>query len=142
MPGGKGTRTGKILEDQIEIVLKNNGYKFRKQVEVGHRIYGGKYIADFIVESNKGECIISCKWQQVPGTAQFKLLEEIASLIYVITTGDYKKGYVVLGGPGWSKSFLESSLKQIHKTILQNGDIVEVLNLDNMIARLNIGRIC
>ena len=83
--------------------------------------------------------IISCKWQQVSGTAEQKLLYEIASLIEIIkeSNNKYRKAYVVLGGHGFSTHAKEYLLSQRHREILKNGDLVEVLDLEEITAKIN-----
>ena len=133
-PGGSGTKTGRTLEDMIEVVLRGNGYKYQKQVVVGRSLYGGIYKADFLVE----DIIISCKWQQTKGTAEQKMIYEIASLINIIhNSNKYKKAYIVIGGKGFSTACKEYLLNQRHCEILKHGDVVEIISLDDLVAIIN-----
>ncbi len=149
-PGGRGTRTGKILEDMIKTALVNNGYGVCEQKTISTALFGNRYIADFVVSysrKDENKCdmnaidkiIISCKWQQVSGTAEQKLLYEIASLIEIIknSEGGYKKAYVVLGGHGFSNHAKKYLLSQKHREILKDGELVEVLDLEEITAKIN-----
>ncbi len=153
-PGGGNTRTGKTFEDVIKAALISNGYGVCEQIVIGKSLFGGNYKADFVVSdplpgtnkcimSNPGKIIISCKWQQVPGTAEQKLLYEIASLIKIIkeSNGAYSKAYVALGGPGFSAHTKKYLLSQRHREILKDGELVEVLYIDDMIAKINSHRL-
>jgi hypothetical protein len=133
-PGGSGTKTGRTLEDMIEAALRGNNYDYQKQVVVGASLYGGTYKADFLV----GDIIISCKWQQTKGTAEQKMIYEIASLIKIVRGNKkYRKAYIVLGGKGFSSTCKEYLLNQRHREILKHGDLVEIVSLDDLVALIN-----
>ena len=136
-PGGKGTVTGKTLESVIRAVLETNGYHYEEQKVIGKSIYGGDYRADFVI----GEVIISCKWQQTQGTAEQKIIYEIASLIQIIknSQGKYRRAYIVIGGKGFSKNALNYLLNQRFRDIFVDGNLVEIKDLDSMITLINKG---
>ncbi len=138
-PGGKGTTTGKTFEHVIQIALLDNGYPVRTQVVVGKSLYGGKYKADFVVK----DIIISCKWQQVPGTAEQKIIYDVASLIKIIkeSNGKYTKAYVVLGGEGFSANAVKYLTSQSFRDLFVDGHLIEVLDLNKMLAKINKGEI-
>ena len=100
MPGGSGTRTGTGQEIMIESLLKYNNYNYEKQIFIGSQLFNNRYKADFVINDS---IIVSLKWQQVPGTAEQKVIYEIASLIKVIKESDkYSMAYLVIGGNGFS----------------------------------------
>src|SRR5690348_10910259 len=83
--------------------LKRGGYSYRKQVFAGARPGGGKHRVDLVAEKSSDEFLISMKWQQSSGSAEQKVPFEIICLAEAIKeTPSYKRGYVVLGGPGWT----------------------------------------
>ena len=134
-PGGKGTRTGTNMERMIASALEFNNYKFKKQVFIGQQLFGNRYKADFIVNDK----IISLKWQQVPGTAEQKLIYEIASLIKIIeeSKGKFTKAYIVYGGNGFSQGALNYMQHNMHVNLLIHGDLVFIESLNDFIARIN-----
>jgi len=135
MPGGSGTRTGTGQELMIESILKFNQYNYEKQVFIGKQLFNNRYKADFIINNS---IIVSLKWQQVPGTAEQKVIYEIASLIKIIETSDiYTKAYLVIGGNGFSSNSKNYLFSQEHRKILKNGDLVENISVEDFIARLN-----
>jgi len=81
-PGGKGTRTGKNWELVIKPVLEiHYAGRFETQARIGPQLYGGDYVADLVIhDPEHGSVIVSAKWQQVSGTAEQKVLYDIASL--------------------------------------------------------------
>ena len=135
MGKGKGTGTGNVFEAMIETALKENHYTYKSDIPIGEKLFGGVYKADFVVNG----IIISCKWQQVGGTAEQKILYEIASLIKIIRENPQKfsKAYVVIGGRGFSKKFKESLLSQKHRKVLKNGDLVDIVEADYLVEKLN-----
>ncbi|MEW6193164.1 MAG: PD-(D/E)XK nuclease superfamily protein [Bacillota bacterium] len=141
-PGGKGTRSGKNWERVILPVLEiHYPGRFQTQVPIGVQIYGGTYYADLVIEDPNGNVIVSAKWQQVPGTAEQKIIYDIASLINIMkrSPGRCRKCYVVLGGPGFSNGARSFLLGQGHRQIFANADLVEVISLDGFLARANQG---
>ncbi len=134
MPGGSGTRTGTGQELMIESLLEFNHYDYQKQVFIGKQLFNNRYKADFVVDHS---IIISLKWQQVAGTAEQKVIYEIASLIKIIENDNFKKAYVVIGGNGFSQNAKEYLFSQEHKNILKHGDLVENIGVEDFIARLN-----
>ena len=134
MPGGSGTRTGTGQELMIESLLEFNHYNYQKQVFIGKQLFNNRYKADFVVDHS---IIISLKWQQVAGTAEQKVIYEIASLIKIIEYDNFKKAYVVIGGNGFSQNAKEYLFRQEHRNILKHGDLVENIGVEDFIARLN-----
>ncbi|AGO61417.1 PD-(D/E)XK nuclease superfamily protein [Ferroplasma acidarmanus] len=134
MPGGSGTRTGTGQELMIESLLEFNHYDYKKQVFIGKQLFNNRYKADFVVDNS---IIVSLKWQQVAGTAEQKVIYEIASLIKIIENDNFKKAYVVIGGNGFSQNAKEYLFSQEHRNILKHGDLVENIGVEDFIARLN-----
>ena len=134
MPGGSGTRTGTGQELMIESLLEFNHYDYQKQVFIGKQLFNNRYKADFVADHS---IIISLKWQQVAGTAEQKVIYEIASLIKIIENDNFKKAYVVIGGNGFSQNAKEYLFSQEHRNILKHGDLVENIGVEDFIARLN-----
>ncbi|WP_310795017.1 PD-(D/E)XK nuclease superfamily protein [Desulfofundulus thermocisternus] len=86
--------------------------------------------------------MVSAKWQQVRGTAEQKLLYEIASLISIIRNSDkHRKAYVVLGGTGFSRGARSFLLHNKHLEVLADGYPVEVISLEGFLARANKGEL-
>ena len=149
-PGGSGTKTGKILENMIKSALIDNGYGVCYQKYIGKSLFNTRYKADFVVSPHptaSGKCdmkspekvIISCKWQQVAGTAEQKLLYEIATLIKIIkeSNNTVRKAYVVLGGHGFRRETTEYFFSQRHREVLKDGELVEILSMEDMVAKIN-----
>ena len=134
MPGGSGTRTGTGQELMIESLLEFNHYDYKKQVFIGKQLFNNRYKADFVIDHS---IIVSLKWQQVAGTAEQKVIYEIASLIKIIENDNFKKAYVVIGGNGFSQNAKEYLFSQEHRNILKHGDLVENIGVEDFIARLN-----
>ena len=49
-----------------------------------------------------GRLLVSVKWQEVGGTAEEKVVFEMFKLQDKINSGAYEKGFIVIGGPGWT----------------------------------------
>jgi len=139
-PGGKGTKTGKYWETVIIPVLQiHYPGMFTLQAPVGSQLFGGTYHADALIHDANGDIIVSAKWQQVSGTAEQKLIYDIASLLKIIREagGRYRKAYVVLGGTGFSNNARNFLLGQGHRSIFTDGELVEVVSIDRFLALAN-----
>ncbi len=141
MAGGGSTTTGAVLEAMVLPALAHGGYDCQRQVNVGPRMGGGKQLVD-VVASRDGESIlISMKWQQVSGTAEQKVPFEAMCLADAVLTdnSNYKKAYIVLGGPGWKlRNFFVSGGLEKH---LAHGNLVAIVGLEDFVARANGGRL-
>lgn len=139
-PGGGDTRSGRIREQVIRPVLGAGA--FRAQVAVGTKLTGEPYLADFVVYEASDSILISAKWQQTKGTAEEKILWDIANLIAIVRSSTaYRKAYVVLGGSGFSNGMRSFLVRQGHRDVLQDGHLVEVVSLEDFLARANQGRL-
>ena len=135
MPGGSGTRTGTGQEIMIESLLKYNSYIYEKQIFIGSQLFNNRYKADFVINDS---ILVSLKWQQVPGTAEQKVIYEIASLIKIIKESDkYRMAYLVIGGNGFSVNAKEHLFNQRYANMLKDGNLVRSISVEDFIAILN-----
>src|SRR5262245_43503279 len=95
------TRTGGVLERMIIPALEQGGYTYETQVRLGQRLGAGKHVVDAIAHKDGRDILISLKWQQVLGTAEQKVPFEVICLLEALSSGQYAKAYLVLGGEGW-----------------------------------------
>ena len=117
--GGRANKSGNTLEQMVETILLQNGYKktpnrnfgvhvvkqkpvYFRQLVVGKTIYNTDYKVDFFVYSHnqhpKG-LIVECKWQQANGSVDEKypfLVQNLArtreEAVIVLDGGGYKPG--------------------------------------------------
>jgi hypothetical protein len=70
--------------------LKQEGYNCYTQVHIGERLGAGKHKVDIVAEDAAGRiCLVSLKWQQVPGTAEQKVpFEAICLADVILKSGD------------------------------------------------------
>jgi hypothetical protein len=136
---GRNTNTGAVLESMVLPALARGGYAHRKQVIVGSRPGGGRHKVDLTAEKSGDEFLISMKWQQTSGTAEQKVPFEIICLAEVIREiPSYKRGYMVLAGPGWTlRDYYVEKIQQ-H---LVGTEAVKVLSLEAFVALANEGKL-
>src|SRR5262249_44024534 len=82
--------------------LDQGGYEYQLQQNVGKRLGCGQHFVDVIAKKAGDSILISMKWQQVSGTAEQKVPFEVICLLQALESGNYLKGYLVLGGEGWT----------------------------------------
>jgi len=135
----RNTRTGGVLELMVLPTLDQGGYSYKTQVHVGQRLGCGRHMVDAIVEKDGRKFLLSVKWQQVSGTAEQKVPFEVICLAEALESGDYEKGYLVLGGEGWTLRdfYVSGGLKKY----LNNADNVEVITLEGFVSKANQGKL-
>ncbi len=140
-PGSTGTRTGSTLEVTVEAVLRNNSYAVQKQVIVGSKPGGGKHKADLLgMRPNGSKFLVSLKWQQTAGSAEEKVPFEVIKLLHTLRENDaFDKAYIVIGGDGFSAGLVEFYLSGEFRTYICESQKIEILTLNDIIARANRG---
>jgi len=135
----RDTRTGGVLEAMVLPALEQGKYSWKVQVNIGQRLGCGRHNVDVVAEKDGRKLLISMKWQQVSGTAEQKVPFEVICLLDALTSGEYSKAYLVLGGEGWTlRDFYTSGGLQKY---LKHGDQVEIVTLESFVARANGGRL-
>jgi hypothetical protein len=138
----RDTGTGRILEQMIIPTLIGGGYQVYPQQHIGER-FGGtrRHFIDVIAEDKRGEkFLVSLKWQQVSGTAEQKVPFEVICLSEAILSSDeFSKAYLVLGGEGWTlrEFFIKGGLQK-H---LKHSDLVTIITLEGFVAKANRGEL-
>lgn len=141
-PGSMGTKTGSTLEASVEAVLLNNSYAVEKQIVVGSKPGGGRHRADLVgMRPNGTRFLVSLKWQQTTGSAEEKIPFEVIKLLHTLreNEGRYDHAYIVVGGDGFSQGLVEFYLSPEFRSYIREGERVEILTLNELIARANKG---
>ena len=95
------TTAGTEVENFIEYNLERNGYNVETQVDAaGINVSWNRL--DIVLVGNQSSEAISLKYQDVPGTAEEKVLYEAESLSLMCHAHGYTRGTIVLCGYGWS----------------------------------------
>ena len=95
------TTAGTEVENFIENSLERNGYNVETQVAASGINQEWSKIDIVLIDGDVSEAI-SLKYQEVPGSAEEKLLYEAESLSLMCHAHQYKRGTIVLCGFGWS----------------------------------------
>jgi hypothetical protein len=135
----RNTRTGGVLEQMVLPALRQGGYAFKTQVNLGKRLGLGRHFVDVIAEKDGRTVLISMKWQQVSGTAEQKVPFEVICLLEALDAAVYSKAYIVLGGEGWKLRgfYVGDGLKKY----LAYADRIEILTLESFVAKANAGKL-
>lgn len=142
-PGGRGTRTGGVLERMVLPALELGNYDFDP-----HFGYLEEYILDGVKrykpdvvawDADGRKIIISLKWQQTSGSAEAKIPFEVIQLIDIIRCGQASKAYIVIGGNGWSGKVKEWYLNHGLRSFIPDSESVEIIELGDFIAKANSG---
>jgi hypothetical protein len=117
--------------------LKHGGYDWKTQVCIGEKPSGGKHQVDLIATKEGFLILVSCKWQQVSGTAEQKIPFEVICLIRAMESKLYAKAYIVLGGGGWTLRgfYVKGGLRPY----ISGSQNVQIVALEQFIALANKG---
>lgn len=137
------TKTGIVLEKMVLPALELGNYEYTKQKVIGERLNGRKHKVDILVTNKSGhQLLVSLKWQQVSGTAEQKIPYEVMCLHKALNNhgNNYKKAYIVLGGPGWTlrEFYVNGGLKDYFKF---NVDNICIIKLEDFIFKANSGKL-
>lgn len=131
----RNTNTGDVLENMILPALRRGGYTWRRQVKIGRRPGGGKHIVDTVAVKDTLLILVAAKWQEVSGTAEQKVPFEVICLLKAMEDGEYKRAYLVLGGPGWTlRDFYVRG--GLHPYIV-GSENVHIVTLEDFVAKAN-----
>lgn len=139
MSAKRNTRTGGVLEAMVLPALDQGGYTYRIQVKIGRRLGCGQHFVDVIAQRDGRQILISMKWQQVSGTAEQKVPFEVICLLEALSSTEFGRAYLVLGGEGWTlrNFYVGEGLKKY----LAYADQVEILTLEAFVGRANAGKL-
>ncbi len=131
----RDTRTGGVMEAMIFPALRQGGYSWRTQVKIGRRPGGGRHIVDAVVTKDAVLILLSSKWQEVSGTAEAKVAWEVICLIAALKTDEYKRAYLILGGPGWTLRdfYVRGGLRDY----IIGAEKVHIVTLEDFVAKAN-----
>jgi hypothetical protein len=141
-PGGRGTRTGATLEIAVEAALSSNGYRIRRQQNIGNTPRGSRHFIDIVAARNdESRFLVSLKWQQQGGSAEEKVPFEVIKLLYALrhSDGAFDKAYIVLGGDGWSEGLVAFYQSADFRSFITDAHLIEILTLNEIIRRANTG---
>ena len=135
----RNTNTGGVLEAMILPALTRGGYTYRKQVETGTRLGGGRHMIDAVASKGGHDVLVSLKWQQTSGTAEQKVPFEVMCLADVVRSGAAQRAYLVLGGDGWKlRDYYTSGALSEH---LSHAALVRIVTLEAFIRLANNGEL-
>ncbi len=131
----RNTNTGDVLENMILPALRRGGYTWRRQVKIGRRPGGGKHIVDTVAVKDTLLILVAAKWQEVSGTAEQKVPFEVICLLKAMEDGEYKRAYLVLGGPGWT--LRDFYIKGGLHPFIVGSENVHIVTLEDFVAKAN-----
>ncbi len=120
MPGKQqATQHGTSLEDQVAALAEALGLKVERKVKVGYRLWGRRRVIDLVLRKPGTDKIlgVECKYQQVAGTAEEKILALLEDMKHWPIPG-----ILVIGGEGFSD--------KMRAYLLSTGKVVEIAHLE------------
>jgi hypothetical protein len=138
----RDTTTGSNYEAIIEMCIKRSCEKNEltaiPQATVGDKPGGGKHRVDWEIYRTSNpdfRGLISCKFQGTSGTAEEKIAYEVIKLLYSMKMDPrYKKGWIIMGGEGWSSGMRGFVNNHLSEWIPAMENKVEILTTDQLIS--------
>lgn len=137
----RDTTTGSDYEEIIELCIKRscerNSLQAKSQSVIGDKPGGGKHRVDweiFKIDNPNIRGLISCKFQSSSGTAEEKLAYEVIKLLHSMKNDSrYVRGWIIMGGDGWSPGMRIFAKEELINWIPEMKERVEILTTDQLI---------
>ena len=131
---------GNEEDDNLRRILRRNLEKFSDDLQsnrvIGHRPHGPAYKASHTFSIGEICYAVVSKFQNTTGSVDFKLPYEVISLAHSVETNNaIQKGFLILGGYGYSKGMLNFVLNDLHDWLNITTD-VEIVLFDDFVRRL------
>lgn len=138
----RDTTTGSNYEAIIEMCIKRSCEKNKltavAQATIGEKPGGGKHRVDWEIYNTSNpnfRGLISCKYQGTSGTAEEKIAYEVIKLLHAMKIDPrYKKGWIIMGGEGWSSGMREFVKSHLTEWIPEMSGKIEILTTDRLIS--------
>jgi hypothetical protein len=134
----RDTATGKWYEKIVDQVLQECGLEYKRQQVVGGTPAGKQHRIDYLAwdqRDPKRKVLISCKVQNVGGTAEEKLPYEIIKLLHAMDSNpEYVAAYLVVGGTGWTREYLDWIRSGLRRYVPASPRI-HILTTDELISK-------
>lgn len=139
----RDTTSGKYYEDTVELAIKRscdkNNLVASKQQVIGTSPSGGKHKVDWELVKAADENVrglLSCKFQNTPGTAEEKVVYEVVKLLHAMRQDPrYKKAWITFGGKGWTEGLKKFVSTQLEKYIPEvKGKVFFILDTDDLLT--------
>jgi flavorubredoxin len=84
--------------------------------------------------------LISCKFQSTSGTAEEKIAYEVIKLLHTMKEDSrFIKGWIIMGGNGWSEGIREFVKSELSEWIPGMKSKIDIISTDQLInANLNL----
>lgn len=128
------------MEKTIVPCLTMNGYATQRRARVGFRPHGGRHEVDVLVTSPSGrKVLVSCKWQQKPGTVEEKVPWDVLCLGELMAQPDhpFASAYVVIGGTGFRTEMKDFYLRGGLNPFVKNAELVHMVTIDAFMSLAN-----
>lgn len=95
----KNCSSGRKFQNQVKTLLLESGWHVDLEYVLGHRLgKKSKHRVDIKATKDRLDILISCKYQDVPGTAPDKLPYEYMCMLHAVEANLMDKGFLVLFG--------------------------------------------
>jgi hypothetical protein len=137
----RDTTTGSSYEAIIEMCIKRSCEKNQltalSQTTVGEKPGGGKHRIDWEIYRTSNpdfRGLISCKYQGTSGTAEEKIAYEVIKLLHAMKVDSrFKKGWIIMGGEGFSSGMREFVNSHLMEWIPEMRGKISILTTDQLI---------
>jgi hypothetical protein len=100
---GRDTGDGLKFEHQVGTLLINNGYRVKRQVDLGLGSDGVRHKVDFSAEKDGETLLIESKWQATSGTGDKVPFFDLSRLAEALERHpEYCRAIMVMGGDGYT----------------------------------------
>ena len=138
----RDTGTGAAFKHVVEGILNSISAKqnvmIQRGITVGLKPNGQPNRFDFSISRDTNHDIrglVSCRSQSTSGSAEEKVPFEVVRMLRTMSLDSrYRRGWIILGGNGWSSDLLDFYVHDLIEFIPQMKNKVHILRTDQLLS--------
>jgi|LauGreDrversion4_2_1035121.scaffolds.fasta_scaffold282393_2 hypothetical protein len=135
---GTGAAFKNVVEGVLNSIAPKQNIEIQRGITVGVKPNGQPNRFDFSIhrESNHDiRGLVSCRSQSTSGSAEEKIPFEVVRMLQTMSLDSrYRRGWVILGGNGWSPGLLDFYVHDLDEFIPQMKNKITILRTDQLLS--------
>jgi hypothetical protein len=135
---GTGAAFKEIVEGVLNSIAPKQNIELQRGVTVGVKPNGLPNRFDFSICRSSNHDIrglISCRSQSTSGSAEEKIPFEVVRMLHTMSMDSrYRRGWIILGGNGWSSDLLDFYVHNLNEFIPLMKNKIHILRTDQLLS--------
>jgi hypothetical protein len=135
---GTGAAFKNVVEGILHSIASRQNMVIQRGITVGLKPNGQPNRFDFSISRDTNHDIrglVSCRSQSTSGSAEEKIPFEVVRMIQTMSLDSrYRRGWIILGGNGWSSDLLDFYVHDLSEFIPQMKNKIKILRTDQLLS--------